>query len=162
MEIDSGHVATALIISHMLMDNFFMVSGMSRIDDIGPIRTDIDPIRSGPLIPKFEEFGHSLTAESSPEQLLPQPPYGGASHRPRSYSNGSSQGSSSFSYGDRETSPGRSGGPSVVRKRVGGPLGPSGVNKTKTTHCSVCGDVAPEHVHYGSVTCFSCRAFFRR
>ena len=30
------------------------------------------------------------------------------------------------------------------------------------TTCTVCGDVAPEHVHYGSVTCFSCRAFFRR
>ena len=28
--------------------------------------------------------------------------------------------------------------------------------------CQVCGDQAPEHIHYGSVSCFSCRAFFRR
>ena len=28
--------------------------------------------------------------------------------------------------------------------------------------CQVCGDRAPEHIHYGSVSCFSCRAFFRR
>lgn len=28
--------------------------------------------------------------------------------------------------------------------------------------CQVCGDKAPEHIHYGSVSCFSCRAFFRR
>ncbi len=28
--------------------------------------------------------------------------------------------------------------------------------------CSVCGDVAPDHMHYGGVACFSCRAFFRR
>ena len=35
-------------------------------------------------------------------------------------------------------------------------------NGSASTHCSVCGDSAPDHVHYGSVTCFSCRAFFRR
>ena len=28
--------------------------------------------------------------------------------------------------------------------------------------CLVCGDVANDHVHYGSVACFACRAFFRR
>ena len=28
--------------------------------------------------------------------------------------------------------------------------------------CSVCGDTAPDHMHYGGVACFSCRAFFRR
>lgn len=28
--------------------------------------------------------------------------------------------------------------------------------------CSVCGDLAPDHQHYGGVACFSCRAFFRR
>ncbi len=28
--------------------------------------------------------------------------------------------------------------------------------------CSVCGDGAPDHQHYGGVACFSCRAFFRR
>ena len=27
--------------------------------------------------------------------------------------------------------------------------------------CSVCGDVASEHLHYGAICCFSCRAFFR-
>lgn len=35
-------------------------------------------------------------------------------------------------------------------------------NKPFTKKCSVCGDHAPEHIHYGSITCFSCRAFFRR
>ena len=28
--------------------------------------------------------------------------------------------------------------------------------------CRICGDFATIHVHYGSVSCFSCRAFFRR
>jgi retinoid X receptor beta len=28
--------------------------------------------------------------------------------------------------------------------------------------CSICGDLAPDHMHYGGVACFSCRAFFRR
>ena len=28
--------------------------------------------------------------------------------------------------------------------------------------CAVCGDGASEHLHYGAVCCFSCRAFFRR
>ncbi len=28
--------------------------------------------------------------------------------------------------------------------------------------CRVCGDVANDHVHYGGVSCYSCRAFFRR
>jgi len=28
--------------------------------------------------------------------------------------------------------------------------------------CPVCGDNAAKHVHYGAMTCFSCRAFFRR
>jgi len=28
--------------------------------------------------------------------------------------------------------------------------------------CSVCGDMAPDHMHYGGIVCFSCRAFFRR
>ena len=28
--------------------------------------------------------------------------------------------------------------------------------------CQVCGNAAPNHAHYGSVSCFSCRAFFRR
>ena len=28
--------------------------------------------------------------------------------------------------------------------------------------CRVCGDGAVNHLHYGVVTCFSCRVFFRR
>ena len=35
-------------------------------------------------------------------------------------------------------------------------------SKKLTSLCQVCGDQAPEHIHYGSVSCFSCRAFFRR
>ena len=30
------------------------------------------------------------------------------------------------------------------------------------TVCKVCGDKASDHVHYGSIVCYSCRAFFRR
>ena len=28
--------------------------------------------------------------------------------------------------------------------------------------CQVCNEPAAKHVHYGAMTCFSCRAFFRR
>ena len=28
--------------------------------------------------------------------------------------------------------------------------------------CSICGDRAGQHLHYGAVACFSCRQFFRR
>ena len=31
-----------------------------------------------------------------------------------------------------------------------------------TEKCGVCGEPAARHIHYGAVTCFSCRAFFRR
>ena len=31
-----------------------------------------------------------------------------------------------------------------------------------TEKCRICGEAAAKHVHYGAVTCFSCRAFFRR
>ena len=27
--------------------------------------------------------------------------------------------------------------------------------------CSVCGDAAASHLHYGAISCYSCRAFFR-
>ena len=28
--------------------------------------------------------------------------------------------------------------------------------------CKVCGSDANDHLHYGSIVCYSCRAFFRR
>lgn len=31
-----------------------------------------------------------------------------------------------------------------------------------TEKCKVCFEPAAKHIHYGAVTCFSCRAFFRR
>ncbi len=31
-----------------------------------------------------------------------------------------------------------------------------------TEKCKVCYEPAAKHIHYGAVTCFSCRAFFRR
>merc|ERR1712128_367302 len=31
-----------------------------------------------------------------------------------------------------------------------------------TDKCKVCSEPAAKHVHYGAMTCFSCRAFFRR
>ena len=33
---------------------------------------------------------------------------------------------------------------------------------SSTEKCKVCKEPAAKHIHYGSVTCFSCRAFFRR
>ena len=40
------------------------------------------------------------------------------------------------------------------------PKGPNG--KVLPCVCAVCGDGASEHLHYGAICCFSCRAFFRR
>ena len=31
-----------------------------------------------------------------------------------------------------------------------------------SSSCSVCGSPAAAHLHYGAVSCYSCRAFFRR
>jgi len=33
---------------------------------------------------------------------------------------------------------------------------------SSTENCKICGERAARHVHYGAITCFSCRAFFRR
>ena len=34
--------------------------------------------------------------------------------------------------------------------------------ETLASSCSVCGSPAAAHLHYGAVSCYSCRAFFRR
>jgi len=41
----------------------------------------------------------------------------------------------------------------MKKKRAPAPL---------TLKCDVCGDKAPEHLHFGGHCCYSCRAFFRR
>ena len=35
-------------------------------------------------------------------------------------------------------------------------------NSPTSLTCSICGDRAGQHLHYGAVACFSCRQFFRR
>ena len=32
----------------------------------------------------------------------------------------------------------------------------------RIVECQVCGDKANDHIHYGAIACYSCRAFFRR
>jgi len=42
---------------------------------------------------------------------------------------------------------------SIKKKRAPAPL---------TISCPVCGGPAPDHIHFGGQSCYSCRAFFRR
>ena len=35
-------------------------------------------------------------------------------------------------------------------------------SSTPSPVCTICGDRAGHHLHYGAVACFSCRQFFRR
>ena len=35
-------------------------------------------------------------------------------------------------------------------------------DESLAAECSVCGSPAAAHLHYGAVSCYSCRAFFRR
>jgi len=39
---------------------------------------------------------------------------------------------------------------------------PGDKEESLMSHCSVCGSPAAAHLHYGAVSCYSCRAFFRR
>lgn len=39
---------------------------------------------------------------------------------------------------------------------------PDNKEENLTSNCSVCGSPAAAHLHYGAVSCYSCRAFFRR
>jgi len=56
-----------------------------------------------------------------------------------------------------------------VDGQVSGPRSSNGVRPHAQVHllsptdkCKVCMEPAAKHVHYGAMTCFSCRAFFRR
>jgi hypothetical protein len=44
-------------------------------------------------------------------------------------------------------------------REEGGKEGGAGMLKSE---CSVCGSPAAAHLHYGAISCYSCRAFFRR
>jgi hypothetical protein len=44
-------------------------------------------------------------------------------------------------------------------REEGGKDGGAGMLKSE---CSVCGSPAAAHLHYGAISCYSCRAFFRR
>ena len=37
-----------------------------------------------------------------------------------------------------------------------------GKEEALAAECSVCSSPAAAHLHYGAVSCYSCRAFFRR
>ena len=142
-------------------------------------RAEDMPLRGG-MIPQFERFMQQTQESDGRGNSFSHMHHQGPAHPPttmysppRTPSNGSSGSNLSSS----------SGGSSVLRvhssqvaatnlfpsydttKMVKSPRKKKvqgGQTSKQMTTCTVCGDVAPEHVHYGSVTCFSCRAFFRR
>ncbi len=101
--------------------------------------------------------GSSLYGGENPAQPPPvNPADNGNGNRKRARNSSSEEESGSGGGG---STPGGAPG--------GGPGGDAGGKRNNplisdTEKCRVCLEPAAKHIHYGAVTCFSCRAFFRR
>ena len=72
-----------------------------------------------------------------------------------SYNASSPEPSSQFS--DNSITPPPPNSTLAAKFKIQGRRGRAKGNGPAQLPCSVCGDVAPDHMHYGGVACFSCR-----